>query len=124
MAFTQSTLIFGQELSDTDSGTGYQDAITPPWQTKLTLATYAIVLAAIIAMWWYVGWLYGVGSIVFILFGSGLASLFLPKKNSKHFRGIIMRSMCNRYANFARDGDSVRAKAMKDLLLKAGIDVD
>ena len=124
MAFTQSTLTFGKELSDTGSDSGYQDAITPPWQTNLALATYAIVLAAIITMWWYEGWLYGVGSIVFIIFGSGLASLLLPKKNSKHFRGLIMRSMCNRYANFSRDGDNVRAQAMKDLLLKSGIDVD
>ena len=124
MSFTKSTLIFGRELSETNSDTGFQDAITPPWQTKLAIITYAIVIAAITIIWWYEGWVSGIGAVVFIFLGSGLTSLILPKQNSIHFRGLILRSMCTRYADYVRDGDNMRAQAMKELLLKSGIDVD
>lgn len=39
--FSGATLSLGRELSATESARGVQDAITPPWQTKMTLAVYS-----------------------------------------------------------------------------------
>ena len=50
--------------------------------------------------------------------------LFLPRPTGGHYRMLIMRSMCSRYADFVRDGDALRADAMKQLLIKIGIDPD
>jgi hypothetical protein len=40
----------------------------------------------------------------------------LPAENSAYFLKFIVGSMSSRYADFVRDGDTVRAAAMKDLL--------
>jgi hypothetical protein len=43
--FAGATLSMGRALSETDSGRGFQDAITPPWQTNFALAVHVLVLA-------------------------------------------------------------------------------
>lgn len=117
VAFTQTTLALGRELSDTNSKTGFQNAVTPPWSTLIGIVIYAIGFATIAAIWWYEGWLYGVGTLVFIFILSMALSTQLAKY-STYFRLLIIRSMSNRYADFVRDGDHTRAQAMQHLLLK------
>jgi len=124
MRFTQATLSLGQELAETSTGTGLQDAITPPWQTNLAMFSYIAAAAAIVAIWWQLGWQSGLGALALILIGGGIVGAMLPDKDSTHFRDLIKRSMVSRYANFVRDGDQMRADAMKDLLIRAGIDPD
>jgi hypothetical protein len=124
MRFTQATLSFGRFLADADSGTGLQDAITPPWQTNLAMFTYVGVAASVGAMWWYAGWASGLGAIALVLFGGGVVGVALPDKDAPHFGNLIQRSMISRYADFTRDGDTMRAEAMKDLLTRAGLSPD
>lgn len=124
MQFTISTLTFGKELSDTDSATGFQDAITPPWQTNLALVTYFCCAVVVGVMWWFFGWASALGSAAIIFFGSSIAKLFLPKPTGNHYKKLIIQSMCSRYAGFIKSGDPVRADAMKQLLIKAGINPD
>lgn len=120
MRFTQATLSFGRKLAETTSGTGVQDAITPPWETNLALFTYIGVAAVIGVIWWQLGWLSGVGAVALILIGGGVVGAILPDKDSRHFRDLITRSMCSRYADYVRDGDQLRAQAMKELLDRTG----
>lgn len=122
MRFTQATLSFGRHLAGTTSGTGLQDAITPPWQTNLSMFSYIGVAVAIGAIWWQLGWGPGLGAVVFILVGGGVVGAMLPEKDSPHFTQLIQRSMIARYANYARDGDTMRAQAMKELLIRADIE--
>ena len=124
LQFTSATLSFGRELSETDSATGFQDAITPPWQTNLALFVYVAAVAIVIAMWWQAGWLSALGAAVGILVGSSLVKLVLPKPSDPHYKKLIVQSMCSRYADYMRDGDVMRAEAMEHLLVKAGIDPD
>ncbi len=124
MQFTASTRAFGVELSDTDSATGFQDSITPPWQTNLAMLTYIGSFVVIAVMWWQFGWKLGLGSFAVIFFGSMLAKQILPKLDSNHYRTLILRSMSNRYADFVKSGDVARAEAMKHLLEKSGINPD
>jgi len=124
LLFTASTHAIGVELSDTDSGTGFQDAITPPWQSNLAIITYVGCLVVVAIMWWQFGWKSGIGSLAVIFFGSMLAKRLLPKPGSNHYRYLIMHSMSNRYADYVRNGDVTRAEAMKYLLVKYGINPD
>jgi hypothetical protein len=45
--FSGATLFMGKALSDGDTGRGFQDAITPPWQTNLALLVYFSLVAVV-----------------------------------------------------------------------------
>jgi hypothetical protein len=124
MQFTSFTLEFGRALSGESSRTGYQNAITPPWFTNFAIAVYVGSFAIVVLMWWKFGWLSGLGAIVLILFGSSFAKLLLPKLAGSHYKNAVLSSMMRRYADFVRDGDSMRADAMRELLIRAGMDPD
>ena len=123
-AFSEATLMIGKSINDTDSRTGYQDAITPRILSILSFVLYGVVLAWIVYGFIKYGWLVGLGIIVGFLFLMSLNKvILLPKKDSEHFRRIITGSMIRRYANYLRDGDELRASAMKALLEKLDIPV-
>lgn len=121
LRFSEATLIFGRELSDTDSETGFQDAIAPPWQTNFGLFAFGGTLLAIVGIWWDSGWLPGLGAVALVLFGLVLVRAFLPRPDAPHFRNLILKSMVSRHANYMRDGDTERASAMHELLVRAGL---
>lgn len=121
LRFTGATLSLGRALSETTSGTGYQTAISPPWEVAFGLIVYGLTLA-MLALSWYE---FGIGRATLILVTVMIATMlfrrFLPREDSLHYRQLIIQSMARRYANFVRDGDTVRAAAMKGLLEKAGV---
>ena len=122
--FTAATLSFGRELSTTGSPRGYQDAITPPWETRLGLFTYSMVLLVITASWYEFGAARGGLTVLAIFVALLVARRCIPPEDSAHYRILIKQSMVSRYADFVRDGDTCRADAMKELLDKAGIPVN
>jgi hypothetical protein len=124
LRFTGATLLFGRALSETNSGTGFQSAISPPWEVAFGLVVYCLTLA-ILAYSWYA---FGVGRAM-ITFATFLVAMMifrhlLPREDSDHYKKLILQSMSRRYANFVRDGDTIRAAAMKGLLEKAGVPSD
>ena len=111
----------GKNLSDTPMPRGLQDAVTPPYKTALDLIVYLCCAVIIGLIWWHFGWQSSIaGGVLILFFGRWIAVLFLPKPEGPHYRNLIIQSMCSRYANCIRDGDIVRAKALKGLLVKAG----
>jgi hypothetical protein len=122
--FSGATLFMGKALSDGDTGRGFQDAITPPWQTNLALLVYFSLVAVVGLMFWNLGWVSGVLAIVAVFPLALVLRRFLPPPDSPHFQQLIVRSMANRYADYVRGGDTVRAEAMKGLLRRAGVDPD
>lgn len=124
LQFTAATLLLGRALSESNSGTGFQAAISPPWETCFGLLMYGLTLL-LVGAWWYE---FGVGRailcVITLFAGLSIGGRLLPKPDSLHFKALIIQSMANRYANFVRDGDHVRGDAMKMLLLKAGVDSD
>jgi hypothetical protein len=116
-----ATLSLGRALSDTESRTGYQDAVTPPWSANFGVAVYGITLA-VLGLSWYE---FGIGRATLALIAFVVSILLsrrvLPREDSLHFKTLIIQSMSRRYANFVRDGDPIRATAMKALLEKAGV---
>ena len=55
MRFTAATLAVGRDLAGTTSGTGFQDAITPPWETTFALSVYTGIPVVVGLMWWQLG---------------------------------------------------------------------
>ena len=124
LRFTDATLSLGRALSETESGTGYQGAISPPWEVKFGLASYILTLGMIAFSWYAFGIGRAILSLVTFLIALLIFRRLLPGEDSPHFKHLIIGSMASRYANFVRDGDTVRATAMKELLVKAGVPPD
>jgi hypothetical protein len=122
LQFTEATLLLGRSLSDSGSKTGFQDAITPPWESKLSLVTYGLTLALIAASWIQFGFGRATLCVIALFVGLLIARRILPKPDSLHFKVVIIRSMSNRFADYMRDGDQVRGDMMKMLLQRAGVD--
>ena len=125
IAFTDATLAMGRALSDTGTGTGYQDAITPPRFSTIALLIYGACVAGVVYGIWAFGWLVGLGAGLGLLIAASVnKALLLPKSNSEHFRKIIVHSMVNRHADYVKSGDTLRASVMGELLGKAGVPVN
>jgi hypothetical protein len=125
LAFNSATLSIGRSLGDAGTPTGYQDAITPPRFSTFAIAVYIICAGGLIYGFWRFGWLAGLGTTVAFVFVVALNKvIILPKTESEHFRKIIIHSMINRYANYLKAGDTLRASAMGKLLEKLGMPVN
>lgn len=122
--FAKAIPIMRNECRDTPLPTGFQDAITPRWKAWFAVSVQLGCVIVIGFMWWHLGWASGLGGAAIMLVGAKIAQLILPKPTGVHYRRLILRSMISRYANYNRDGDTIRAKAMGDLLTRAGIDVE
>jgi hypothetical protein len=108
LAFTQATLFIGKAISDVPASRGYQDAITPPWSTKVGIATYVACLASIVYGWIMFGWLIGLpAAIVFCVAVLFNKVLLMPKSDSAHFRKIVIHSLINRHADYLKSGDEL-----------------
>ena len=125
LEFTGATLAIGRALGEGGTPRGYQDAVTPPWVTKIALLTYAVAFAGIVYGFWEFGGLAGLAiAIGFLVTTAVNKLLFLPKANSQHFRTIIVQSMIYRHANYLKEGDALRATVMGELLEKLGVPVN
>jgi len=113
---TESCRIIGVKLSDDSSGTGFQDAITPPWQTQLWLLALVSSIASIGYLFWAGGFGTGIKAIVTSLVVFFVVGAVLPKPESTFFVRQVYQSMVSRYANYRRDGDEIRGEAMKALV--------
>jgi hypothetical protein len=121
--FSEVTLALGRSLSNDTPGRGYQDALTPPWQARLSLVIYVLTLVVIA----FSGYEFGIGrciaTVVLLFAGSMLWRRVLPKGHSRHYLKLIVTSMVQRYAEWMRRGDHVRASVMAQLLGKMGLEL-
>jgi len=116
--FSEATLFYGKKISDTDSKTGYQDAITPPWTVGLTIVSMLLLIIMLLYIWYSYDWIAGVMTIVFFMFSVSMIRILLPKKDSEHFKGLILKSLNARYDKFTSSNDDSRAFASKALIDK------
>lgn len=117
LGLTQACRTIGVELSNSGSDTGFQDALTPPSSTNITLITWVAIAGALGYLWYEFGWgAFGIGLGVLVVVSAIAGATFIPKPNSVHFQKKIYSSLANRYADFMKSGDSVRADATKQLV--------
>ncbi|GEM_PF-1596326 len=110
------TLTIGKLLSDTDSPTGFQDAITPPEHTNFTLLTWVSIVILISTASYFSG--AGIATFAIFTLTSILTGIFLQDKTKEHCTLRIYKSMVRRYADFIRNNDTVRAAALYALIDK------
>ena len=123
LGFVNYTKSLGLELSNEKVGTGYQNAITPPLFPVIASTIYGLSLFFIISGFFKsaltTGFIYlGLYLLTLILVG---ATLFKPNSLSplaKPFYYIVLSSMVNRYANYKKKNDEVRAQAIGVVLEK------
>ena len=121
LGFINYTKSLGLELSNEKDGTGFQNAITPPWFSTLALIIYGLSIFFIVSGFHKysitTGFLYlGVYFITLVIVG---AILFRPNTLSplaKPFYHIVLNSIVNRHANYIKKNDKIRADAMKIVL--------
>ena len=107
----------GLEISDSKQGTGFQDAITPPKRANIAIALWLIIIAVIGYGFYKFGWVTGALSIAeFLVVSVIVGAVLIPKPSSPHYLKIIYRSMVNRYADFKKNSDELRAEAIHDLI--------
>ena len=117
LGMTQACKVIGVKLSDSDTRTGFQDAVTPPSSANHAIVSW-IAIAAVLGYtvyefgWGSFGIAFAAWSIVLVIAGV----VVIPKPESQHFLLRIYGSMANRYADYTKSGDTVRADAMKQLI--------
>ena len=114
-----TTLWIGKRLSAVDSTytqqVVVQSAVTPKSQDKWNAWWYSIPLTAgglgFLHAWWggLLAW------IVMLLTMVAAARLFVPTQLEYYLQFIVVE-LQNRLADYVRDGDSLRADAMQDIL--------
>ena len=121
--FSEVTLALGRTLSEHGGGRGFQDALTPPWQARLSVVVYVATLVVIALSWYEFGIGRGIATVVLLFTGSMLWRRVLPQGHSRHYLKLIVTSMVQRYADWVRSGDHVRAGVMAQLLGKMGLEL-
>ena len=105
----------GLELSSSKMGTGYQDAITPPKLNYVTFVFWPLNLFIIFASFADFGAMGFIILGIFIL-SNVLTGIYILPKLDNFFLRILFNSMTNRHADYVRDGDDIRADAIKGIL--------
>ena len=115
----------GLELSETRTGTGFQDAITPP---KLNWLSYGVYI--LLAFFLINAFFDNSGSISqgFAVLGTIIATTIVsgiimhPANKApllkKFYLKTLYKSMINRHADYKKNNDEVRADAMSILVEK------
>ena len=120
---TQAARVIGSAISSpadlSMNKNGLQNAVTPLASNKWFFLTMALQIGAVGGLWLAFGWANAlIGAVVAFLSGTVAQVTFLPKRDSRHFVLRIFSSMARRVADYERDGDAVRARAMKQVLDK------
>ena len=113
---SQACLQIGKALSDVESGRGFQDAISIPASTKITLLIWFLIGVTLFLMVYYYDWTtFGLGLLILFI-SSLIFGIFLPKTDSTHFKKKILVSLVRRYADYEKENDKVRADAISMLI--------
>jgi hypothetical protein len=99
--------------------TGFQDAITPPWQTRLTLV-WIVGYVALLIVGSLQLWYFGVVAVVVALVAFGVARVILPSRVAWCLR-LIANSLANREADYQRDEDTARAEAAREMFSRIAL---
>ena len=121
LGLVKSCLVIGkkidtQKLTNNLTKNGYQDSLTPPISSRIGIINFVLILITFGVLWYeYSINEFGVG-IVILLSCTMLSRIYVPSPESNHYKRIIFSSIYNRYANYVKEGDIIRAKAAIDIM--------
>jgi hypothetical protein len=131
IALTVAAILAGKCLSFTDTlreagelmakqhGIGfkpiiYQNSITPPWLTKITILCWLTLAGSVVLIWYGNGWVQGLAGISAALLLPVISQAVLPpRRGSPIYLRTAFHTLSNRSADYARAGDHERAAAAK-----------
>ncbi len=91
----------------------YQNALTPPWLTNITIAVWVALFADAAWVWYLIGWQQGFGALgAAIILPALFQAVLPPRRGSRIFLRNAFHTMINRQSDYERDGDRARAQAM------------
>lgn len=113
----------GLELSDTKTGAGFQDAITPPKLNWISFFCYLIIFVLIYTAFVDRSATAGIYSAILSIFTLIISGAIInpPKKKrllEKFYLKTLYSSMVGRYADFKKNNDNLRADAIQMLITK------
>ena len=120
VALSQGCLFIGKAISDGQSKTGFQDAITPPLATGVAALLYALSVALIVFAFWHEGLRDGSLAAFSLVFWIFVGGFIVPKPNSGHWVRMVFRSIVKRTADYAKAGDVMRAEPAGMLAKRIG----
>jgi hypothetical protein len=83
----------------------------------MTLVTWALIIALFLYAIFGFGWReFGIVAGAFLVVSFVAGTTLVPKPESIHYLKLIHQSMANRYADYEKEGDTVRSDAMKVLI--------
>lgn len=120
LAFVGVTRSVAKSISTTGRWRELQDALTPPKAGRFGCVVQVLALSLPLLAWCFHGW-----KTAALIFGGILllvvaTTAIFGSIGSGHYRSRILRSLMNRYADYRRDGDTLRANATNDLLGRLG----
>jgi hypothetical protein len=90
---------------------GFQDAITPPWLTKLTFLYWSLCLATFIWGFFLLPWYIAVTWPVAFVMGKRIFGSMLPRADSDFYRQKLIDGLETRCNQFRHVGDDMRLAA-------------
>lgn len=111
------TLWAGKKIApfgmDSEVPRGFQDAITPKIQDRLN-TFFPVLLLLVLIVGSLRAWYLGIVAVIAILVLVVIVQKFLPNKISFYLK-IIIHYMDNRIADYAKQGDTMRSDAAKEM---------
>ncbi len=117
-SYMQATTLFvGKKIApqgmEAELPRGFQDAITPKIQETFNTIlpiSYILILVAGSLQAWYLG----IAMLIVAFIGLAVAKKFFPSKVVFYLK-IIIFYMTNKVADYAKDGDKMRAEAAQEV---------
>lgn len=111
-----TTLYVGMELAGAETRNiaprGFQDAITPKYQTRLQ-GWNIVLLITIIVLAFFIEWYFPLIALVMYSIALAIAHKFVPSK-LVHYVAQIGSELRRRQADFAKENDVMRADAAEE----------
>lgn len=123
--FQETTLRLGRKLASSNSflSTGLQDAITPRTQTFRSVLFFILLLALLICSFITFNWYLAILIVLFSFFiVTPFVKNFFPKAGSPFYIMKIKTNLLNRLKKYEAKNDTVRALAVKYVLMRLGLE--
>ncbi len=90
---------------------GFEDAITPPWLTRVTILYWGVCVATYIWGFFLFPWYLAVAWPIAFVLGKRILTNMLPRPDSDSYRQQLLASLEARCEQFRRAGDDIRLAA-------------
>jgi hypothetical protein len=107
----------GELLGASIQQRGFQDAITPPQLTNLTIIYWPVCVGVYIWGFFALPWYIAIAWPIAFVAIKRVAASWLPDPGSDYYRQKIIANLVSRREGFRRSGDGIRVAATERMLM-------